>query len=78
MRDVYRWLPSPDDVRRLLPFEKGGPFVAVGCHQPEWGKQAFDFYDRVNFDPRTEPFGISFDPAKIMAEITWDQKTNSA
>ena len=76
MRDVFRWLPSPDDVRRLPSFEKGGPFVAIGCHQREWGEQAFRFYDRAGYNPRTEPFGICFDPAKIMAEITWDQKTN--
>ena len=76
-RDVYRWPPSPDDVRRLPPVDKGGPFVAVGCHQLEWGQQAHRFYTAAGYDPRKEPFGICFDPAKIMAEVTWDPKTNA-
>ena len=76
LRGMYRWLPSPEDVRRLPPFDKGGPFVAVGCHQLEWGQQAFRFYAAARYDPRTEPFGVCFDPAKLMAEVTWDAKTN--
>ena len=85
-RDVYRWPPHRDDVRKAvsrpfdvsLPIEKSGPFVGIGCHQPEWGQQAFRFYDAAGFDPRTQPFGISFDPAKMMAQVTWDPKTNGA
>ena len=42
----------------------------------EWGQQAFRFYDTAGFDPRTKPFGISFDPAKMMAQVTWDPKTD--
>ena len=76
LRGVYRWLPSPEDVRRLPALDKGGPFVAVGCHQLEWGQQAFRFYAAAGYDPRTEPFGVCFDPAKLMAEVTWDAKTN--
>jgi len=51
--------------------------VAVGCHQLEWGQQAHRFYTAAGYDPRKEPFGICFDPAKIMAEVTWDPKTNA-
>lgn len=72
LRAVYLWLPHPSDVARLPPFEKGGPFVAIGCHQREWGQQAFRFFDAAGYDPRTQPFGISYDPAKMKAKFTWD------
>lgn len=77
-RAVYRYPPHPSDVARLPPFEKGGPFVAIGCHQLEWGQQAFRFYEAAGYDPRTKPFGICWDPAKMKAEVTWDAKTNGA
>ena len=55
-RDVYRWPPSPDDVRRLPPVDKGGPFVAVGCHQLEWGQQAHRFCSAADTSIGSEPF----------------------
>ena len=81
-RAVYRYPLAPDVIRKGVarPFKrklKGGPFAAFGCHQLEWGQQAFDLYEAGGFDPRTKPFGLCWDPAKMKQEIKWDQKTNS-
>ena len=66
-RDVYRWPPSPDDVRRLPPFDKGGPFVAVGCHQLEWGQQAHRFY----IQPLATTRGRSRSASALIPQRSW-------
>ena len=77
-RAVLRWPPVHDDIRKAVdrPFSKGGPFMALGCYQAEWGQQAYRLFNSAGFDPRTRPFGLCFDPVKMMSQITWDPKTN--
>ena len=70
LRAVYRWLPRRKKAAAL----SGEAFVTTGCNQPQWGKQAFDIFKAINYDPKTEPFGICFDAAKVMGKLTWDEK----
>ena len=86
-RAVYRYPPPPREIRRNVvrplaaperPIASGGAFAAIGCHQAEWGAQAFRVFTAAGIDPSTAPFGLCWDPAKMRGEITWDARTGQA
>ena len=70
LRKVARWLPRRKKVARMA----SEAFVAQGCSQLAWGKQAFRIFKAVDYDPGVQPFGICLDAAKLTGKLTWDVK----
>ena len=67
---LARWLPGRKKVARQV----DQVFVATGCDQLEWGRQAARIFKAVGYLPEEEPFGLAFDAAKLTGRMTWDQK----
>eukprot|EP00966_Prymnesium_polylepis_P336918 7391810-Prymnesium_polylepis.1 len=70
LRKVARWLPRRKKVARMA----SEAFVAQGCSQLAWGKQAFRIFKAVDYDPGVQPFGLCLDAAKLTGKLTWDVK----
>ena len=72
-RGLQLWPPRRDYIANRA----RGAFAAVGCDQPEWGRQAAVYFRANGLDPASEPMQICFDAAKANAVAKWDSKTNA-
>ena len=74
LRALYPWMPRRKKVAHSSAVAKLKPFVASGCHQLEWGQQAFRIMDGVGYSPRENAFLLGFDCAKVIGKLKWDMQ----